>query len=75
MLQQAGRGPLSLAAGDDFFAAIFKNLPFKKLRNFAEGAVNDEAVAGMLMLINSDMPPEQVTAILQQTSASSAEAE
>lgn len=69
MLKQAGRGPLSLADGDDFFAAIFKNLPFKKLKNFSDGAVNDEAIAGMLMLINSDMPAEQVTAILEQTAA------
>ena len=68
MLQQAGRGPLSLAEGDDFFAAIFKNLPFKKLKNFSGGAVNDQAIAGMLMLINSDMSAEQVTAVLEQSS-------
>ena len=66
MLQQTGRGPLSLAEEDDFFAAIFKNLPFKKIKNFSGGAVNDQMLAGLLMLINSQMPPEQVTAMLEQ---------
>jgi len=66
MLQRFGRGPLSLAGEDDFFAAILKNLPFKKLKNFSQGAMNDEAIAGLLMMINSDMPPEQAVAVLEQ---------
>jgi beta-glucosidase len=69
MLGQFGRGPLALAGEDDFFAAILQNLPFKKLRNFSQGAMNDEAILGLLMLINSDMPPEQAVLILKQQMA------
>lgn len=66
LLSQFGRGPISLAAEDDFFAAILKNLPFRKLENFSGGALNSQAIAGLLMLINTDMPPEQVTQMLEQ---------
>jgi beta-glucosidase len=76
LLTRFGRGPLSLATENDFFAAIFKNLPFKKLRNFSGGAMNDEVIAGLLQLINSDMSPEQAVAVLeQQIAASTPEAE
>jgi beta-glucosidase len=66
MLTRFGRGPLSLATEDDFFAAILKNLPFKKLKNFSRGAMNDDAINSLMMLINSDMPPEQAVAALEQ---------
>lgn len=69
LLQQFGGGPLSLAAEDDFFAAIFKNLPFRKLKNFSHGALDDSGLAGLLGLINTDLPPEQVVAILEQYAA------
>ncbi len=69
VLQQAGRGPLSLASEDAFFAAILKNLPFKKLKNFSGGAITDQALAGLLMLVNSEMAPEQVSAMLRQAAA------
>ena len=46
--------------------AIFRNLPFKKLKNFSRGAMNDEAIAGLLGLINSDMAPEEVVTVMQQ---------
>jgi beta-glucosidase len=67
MVSRAGRGPVSLAEEDDFFAAIFRNLPFKKLRNFSGGAIDDQAIAGLLAVINSDLPPEEVVETLQQT--------
>jgi beta-glucosidase len=74
VMKQAGRGPLSLAAEDEFFAAVFRNLPFRKLKNFSRGALDDSGLAGLLMLINSGMPPEQVTAVLEQYSAAAQKA-
>ena len=74
MMEQAGRGPLSLAAEDQFFAAIIKNLPFKKLAAFSEGAVTVEMLQGLLMLINSEMPPEQLGAMLRHAVAQRQEA-
>ena len=73
--KQAGLGPLSLAAKDDFVAAIFRNLPFRKLRNLSRGAITEEGMNGLLMLTNSPMPPEQVTQLLEQGAAQAAAAE
>ncbi len=70
MMQQQGRGPLSEAAEDDFFAAVFRNLPLKKLANFSGGAVTREMLQGLLLLINGDMPPAQLRALLQQMAPS-----
>jgi beta-glucosidase len=72
LLTRFGRGPLSLAAEDDFFAAILKNLPFKKLKNFSQGAMGDEAINRLLVPINSEMSAEQVVAILEQQLAAQA---
>ena len=69
MLEQAGRGPVSLAGEDDFFAAIFKNMPFKKVAAFSGGQVTVEMLQGLLLLINGAMPPEQVGAMLRQAAA------
>ncbi len=69
LLEQSGRDPLSLAAGDDFMAAVFRNLPFKKLASFSGGAVTVEMLQGLLFLINGDLPPEQVDAMLRQAAA------
>jgi beta-glucosidase len=74
MLEQAGRGPVSQAAEDDFFAAILMNLPFKKLAAFSQGAVTMEMLQGLLFLINGNMPPEQVDAMLRQAAAAQAPA-
>ncbi len=70
MLEQSGRGPVSLASEDDFFAAIFKNMPFKKVAGFSGGEVTVEMLQGLLFMINGNMPPEQVDAMLRQAAAS-----
>ncbi len=69
LLEQFGQGPLSLAEEDQFFAAIFRNLPFRKLKNFSKGGLNDTAIAGLLSLINADLPPEQAVEMLKQFAA------
>ncbi len=56
----------AMAADDPFFAAILQNLPFKKIANFSQGRVTEEQLGQLLTLVNSGMPPEQVTAILDQ---------
>ncbi len=66
MLIQAGRRPLSGAAENDFFAAIFKNMPFKKLAAFSEGKVQSEQLEQFMQLINSPMDPAMISAMLQQ---------
>ncbi len=66
MLVQAGRRPLTGAAEDDFFAAIFKNMPFKKLAAFSAGKVTTEQLQQLLQLINSPMDPAMISAMLQQ---------
>ena len=65
MSVQAGT-PVSMADGDPFFTAILKNLPFKRIANFSRGAVNEQQLLGLLMMINSEMTPEQVKATLSQ---------
>jgi len=65
---QRGQRPLSEAADDDFRAAVQKNLPFKKISNFSNGAVSIEDLEMFLGLINSDMPPEEVASILERRS-------
>lgn len=65
ILEQAGRDPISLAGEAPFFAAVFQNLSFKKRRNFSQGAIDDGALFGLLMLINSPTPPDQVRAMLE----------
>jgi beta-glucosidase len=72
MMEQAGRGPASAAVEDEFFAAIFRNLPFKKLIGFSQGAVTEEVLQGLLFLINGNMPPQQVDAMLRQAAAARA---
>lgn len=64
--QQEGRTPLSMAAEDDFFAAVMRNMPFKKIASFSQGAVTAETLEQLLALINSDLPPEAVTTTLEQ---------
>jgi beta-glucosidase len=68
ILAQQGWKPLSEQAGDDFRAAVYRNLPFKKLSNFSEGAVTIETLLELLDLINSDMSPEQVADVLESGS-------
>ncbi len=74
MLEMAGMRPLSGAAEDDFFAAIFRNMPFKKLASFARGKVKPEQLEQMMQLINSDMDPAMITAILKQAASAAQEA-
>ena len=66
MVQQQRGTPMSMSEGDDFFTAILENLPFKRISNFSQGAVTEQQLMQLLMMINSDMPAEQVTGILNQ---------
>ncbi|MEM7588247.1 MAG: glycoside hydrolase family 3 N-terminal domain-containing protein [Acidobacteriota bacterium] len=66
LLLQVGRRPLTGAAEDDFFAAIFKNMPFKKLAGFSEGKLQPEQLSQLLELVNSDLDPKTVELTLQQ---------
>jgi hypothetical protein len=50
---------------DSFGAAVYRNLPFKKLSDFSDGAVTIETLLERLDLINSDMSPEQVAEALE----------
>ena len=65
ILSQHGWKPLSELPEDSFGAALYRNLPFKKMSNFSEGAVTIENLLWLLDLINSDMSPEQVTEALK----------
>ena len=69
MVQQQQGTQTAMAATDPFFAAILKNLPFKKIANFSQGAVTEAQLAQLLMLVNSGMPPEQVAGILAEYAA------
>jgi beta-glucosidase len=62
---QRGQKPLGEAAPDDFRAAVQKNLPFKKISNFSNGAVSVAQLEQLLAMINSDMAPEEVAAALE----------
>jgi beta-glucosidase len=66
---QRGQQPLSEAAEDDFRAAVQKNLPFKKISNFSDGAVTVEQLEQLLAMINSDMAPEAVASMLERGSS------
>ncbi|MEO1370583.1 MAG: hypothetical protein AAFX50_25655 [Acidobacteriota bacterium] len=65
LLGQIGQEPLSRRPEDDFFAAIFRNMPFKKLSAFSGGNLTLEALDGLLQLVNSDLGPGQVKAHLE----------
>jgi len=66
---QRGQKPLSEAAEDDFRAAVQKNLPFKKISNFSNGAVSVAQLEQLLAMINSDMAPEVVASMLKRGSS------
>ena len=66
MVEQQKGTQTAMAADDPFFAAILRNLPFKKIANFSQGKVTEQRLSQLLMLINSGMPPAQVAAILNQ---------
>ena len=66
MISQRAGTPVSMADGDPFFTAILKNLPFKRIANFSQGAVNEQQLMGLLMMVNSDMTAEQVKGSLSQ---------
>jgi beta-glucosidase len=61
-----GQKPLSEAAPDDFRAAVQRNLPFKKISNFSNGAVSVQDLERLLVMINSDMAAEELERLLQQ---------
>jgi len=62
LLHRFGRGPLDTATEDDHFAAMLRNLPFRKIGNFSGGAISRAASVRLLELVNSDLPPDQVPA-------------
>jgi beta-glucosidase len=64
LASQMGMGSLAEAGSGDFTAAAMSQLPFRKVANFSRGAVTLEALTGLLGLINSDLEPSQVRAIL-----------
>ena len=66
MVQQQSGTPAARAEDDPFFYAILQNLPFKRIANFSQGQVTEQILLQLLMMINSDMPAEQVTAMLNQ---------
>lgn len=66
MVQQQRGTPAARAEDDPFFYAILQNLPFKRIANFSQGQVTEQVLLQLLMMINSDMPAEQVTAMLNQ---------
>ena len=66
LLRQFGKGPFEVANDDDHFMAVLRNLPFRKLRNFSNGAMGDAAVAKLLEIVNSDLTPDEVKAELQR---------
>jgi len=61
-----GRPPLSQAAPGDFFVAILRDLPFKKLTAFSGGALSPQIQQQLLLLVNGDMDPEQLRDLLAQ---------
>ena len=63
-----GQKQLSEAAPDDFRAAVQRNLPFKKISNFSGGTVSVQDLEKLLVMINSDMAPEELAAMLGQGS-------
>ncbi|MEM1180425.1 MAG: glycoside hydrolase family 3 N-terminal domain-containing protein [Acidobacteriota bacterium] len=69
LLERIGQRPLSERPADDFFGAIFRNMPFKKLSAFSGGALSLEALQALLELANSDLDPEQVKAMLREQAA------
>ncbi|MEM8995407.1 MAG: glycoside hydrolase family 3 C-terminal domain-containing protein, partial [Acidobacteriota bacterium] len=73
LLAQIGQEPLSRRPEDDFFAAIFRNMPFKKLAAFSGGNLSLEALDGLLELVNSDLEPGQVRSHLEAQRAAAGE--
>ena len=67
ILEQMRRPPLSESAPDDFMAAVFRDLPFRKLANFSGGAVTPEILHGLLFMVNGDMDPAALTEMLRQS--------
>jgi beta-glucosidase len=72
MMEQAGREAGSLMAEYDFFAALMRNLPFKKVAGMSQGAATAEMLQGLLFMINSGMAPEQLDGMLRQAAAAQA---
>lgn len=64
LFMRTGRRPLSEATEDDFRAAVMRNLPFKKVSNFSNGAITVEDLENLLAMVNSDMTPDEVAAVL-----------
>jgi beta-glucosidase len=61
-----GRPPLAQAAADDFLAAILRDMPFEKLAPFSGGALTPAIQQQLLMMVNGDMDPEQLRALLER---------
>jgi beta-glucosidase len=64
LTSRMGIGSLADAGPDNFLAAAMRQLPFRKVTNFSAGAVTLEALADLLVLVNSDLEPSEVRATL-----------
>lgn len=69
VFERMHRPPLSEAAPGDFMAAVFRDLPFRKLSNFSGGAMTEEMLHGLLLLVNGDMEPSAIGELLRQHAA------
>jgi beta-glucosidase len=66
LASQMGFGSLAEAGPDNFMAAAMKQMTLRQAAGFSGGAVTLEALADLLTLINSDMEPSEVRAILMR---------
>jgi beta-glucosidase len=64
LASRMGIASLAAAGPDDFMAAAIRQMTFRQVSGFSGGAVTLDALAGLLALINSEMEPSEVSAIL-----------
>jgi len=65
LASQMGIGSLDEAGSDDFMAAAIRQMTFRQIAIFAGGQMPPAALNGLLALINSNMTPAQVRAMLE----------
>jgi beta-glucosidase len=66
LASRMGFGSLAEAGPEDFLAAAMRQMTFRQVSNFSGGQVTVEALNGLLNLINGDMAPAQVRALLER---------
>ena len=65
LASQMGIESLDKAGSDDFMAAAIRQMTFRQIAIFAGAQMPPEALTALLRMINSDMTPEQVRAMLE----------